>query len=124
MNEGDHRGCPIELRACPEHEHGLSPDSLPVGGVPIEFPHDFDEKLMRAVDQAAISGAACLWCGYGYPKFSLKAQHKHLANECPDVPEEGREQSRKRLLEIGHDDNDGESSGWEQEEEKHDPSSH
>jgi hypothetical protein len=123
MNEGDHSACPIELRACPEHEHGLAPDSQPVGGVPIEFPHDFDEKLMRAVEQASISGAACLWCGYGYPKFSMKAQHEHLAT-CAEYPEEGREQSRKRLLEIGHDDDDCESSDWEQEEEKNDPNSH
>jgi hypothetical protein len=105
MNEGDHARCPIELRACPEHPYELAPmPSIDSDAVAIEFPDDFEDKVVRAVEQAAVSGAACLWCGYGYPKFSLKAQHEHLANECPDVPEEGREQSRKRLLEIGNED--------------------
>jgi len=124
MNEGDHAKCPIELRACPEHPYDLAPmQPIDSDAVAIEFPNDFKEKIARAVEQAGTSGAACLWCGYSYPKFSMEAQHEHLST-CAEYPAAGRKQSRKRLLEIGHDDDDCESSDWEKEEEKNDPNSH
>jgi hypothetical protein len=99
MNEGDHSDCPIELRACPEHPYELAPMApIDSNAVAIEFPADFETKVKDAVEQAAMSGAACLWCGYGYDEYDATAEAEHFSHGCPNAPEELREHKRKWLL--------------------------
>jgi hypothetical protein len=79
--------------------------------VKIQFPPDTAARLKRAVEQAAVCGAACIWCGFGYADFNMKAQDEHLAT-CAEYPVEGREHARKRLLENRYNADGNLPEGW------------
>jgi hypothetical protein len=97
MDEGDHSNCAVELLTCPEHL--LQPSEMEnVGGVPITVPADAVEKAERAFSQLETYEAACFWCGYGYVEYTAKTEDDHFAYNCPDAPEELRENAKKRLL--------------------------
>jgi hypothetical protein len=97
MDEGDHRDCPVQSLTCPEHLPQKSAKEN-VRGVPIAFPPDVAEKAERAFSQLESYEAACFWCGHGYDEYTGKAEDEHFAYNCPDAPEELRENAKKRLL--------------------------
>ena len=88
MEGNDHSECPVELRACPEHSaaqqlsHAEATSSEPMKGR-IKIPPR--RKLVRALRRASRAGfvGACVWCGHGYKRFSLKIQEAHL-KECAE----------------------------------------
>jgi len=65
----------------------------------INLPADAEAKLRRAARNAKKPGivAACLWCGYGYPKYDHRLEDEHFSNVCPNAPEELKANARKRL---------------------------
>src|SRR5512133_1651953 len=101
MEEGRHEDCPTELRSCPKHELGISSveeaAAREAGAVPIRFPAKLPEKLKRQTNSARCCDAYCIWCGFGYPRYSQKAEAEHFAQNCPDAPETLRENARRRL---------------------------
>jgi hypothetical protein len=93
------------IRGCRVPESGL---------VTIDVPPDVGDKAERALRRLGRYEAACLWCGYGYDKYSRRAEHEHFAHRCPDAPEELREHAKRRLLlgdEVGHDESAEEKDG-------------
>jgi hypothetical protein len=96
------------LRACPEHLHQKSAEEY-AGGVPISIPADAVEKAERAFSQLETYGAACFWCGHGYEEYTAKAEDEHFAYNCPDAPEELRENAKRRLLLGDNEDDDDDS---------------
>lgn len=97
MDEGDHRDCPVQALTCPEHLPYTSTKEN-AKGVPITVPPDAEEKVERAFSQLETYEAACFWCGHGYDEYSPKAEDEHFAYNCPDAPEELRENAKRRLL--------------------------
>jgi hypothetical protein len=65
----------------------------------INFPADAAAKLKRAVRNAKKPHmvAACLWCGFGYTKYSHEIEDEHFANVCPNAPKELKSNAKKRL---------------------------
>lgn len=100
MEEGDHSECPIELRACPEHENDLTAAERYVvkeaGAVPIHFPPDIEERVERANSQPRCV-AWCWWCGHGYGRYTHQLEDAHFAFHCPDAPEELKQNARRSL---------------------------
>lgn len=72
--------------------------------VPIDVPHDIGEKAERAVRQLGKYEAACVWCAHGYAEYTRKAEDEHFAYNCPDAPQELRENAIRRLLLGDYDD--------------------
>lgn len=99
--KGNHLDCPIELRACPEHEHGITSAELEVvqdpGAVPIEFPAVMLENLSLSNDDSKTYVGFCLWCGHGYEQYSPVLEAEHFAYHCPNAPDEHRANAKKRL---------------------------
>jgi hypothetical protein len=98
---GDHTDCPVELRACPEHEHGITTGELEAakeaGAVPIQFPPDMPEKLSRVLRGSTPYAGFCIWCAYRYEEYSPKLEAEHFAYNCTDAPDELRENFRRQL---------------------------
>jgi hypothetical protein len=116
-DEDDHSRCPIELRPCPEHLHQTRAEA-DAGGIPITMPPDADEKAERAFSQLETYVAACFWCGHGYDEYSRKAEAEHFAHNCPDAPEELRENAKRRLL-LADCEHDYDSRELAEEENSH-----
>jgi len=86
------------------------PDS---GLVPIDFPADFEGKAERAVRQLGKYQAVCFWCAYGYDEYTRKAEDEHFAYDCPEAPQELREDAMKRMLLGGNDTEEGQGDDAE-----------
>ncbi len=72
MEQGDHRGCTVELLACPDCEANTK-----FARRRIRIPrHDFPGAAHRAFRCRCVG--VCLWCGHGYTKFNLEIQARHL----------------------------------------------
>jgi DNA-binding transcriptional regulator/RsmH inhibitor MraZ len=67
------------------------------GLVTIDAPLDIGEKAERAVRQLGKYQAACIWCAHGYDEYSPKAEDEHFAYNCPEAPEELRDNAKRRL---------------------------
>jgi hypothetical protein len=101
MEQGDPTECPVELRAGQQHQDGLTPaeeESIEeAGAVPIQFPHDIQEKLSRVMLGSKRYEGLCIWCGYGYEMYNPKLEAEHFAYACPDAPEQLKDNFRQRL---------------------------
>jgi hypothetical protein len=64
----------------------------------LHIPRDAKQKIKRAVQQLEIYGAVCMWCGYGYARYTPELEDEHFANHCPEAPEELKDNARRRLL--------------------------
>ena len=101
MEDGDHSECPIELRACPEHQRQLlelSDDELSA------FVGDLTSNAESPRCQCGCADAnpedvvgSCVWCSHVYVSYSPKIEDQHFANYCPGAPEELREAAKSRL---------------------------
>ena len=99
MNGYDHTDCPVELRACPEHENQPIAEErpLPEGVVEIKFPADWRREAQpdcecgcSEVDAAEVVG----WyfhCTHVYATYSPEIQDRHLAYDCPGAPSEHKQ---------------------------------
>lgn len=98
---GDHSDCPIELRACPKHENGISPAELEAvkeaGAVEIQFPAKLPEALKEIASDSKNYVGFCLWCGHGYERYTREVVAEHFAYNCPDAPQ-GLKKHMKRVL--------------------------
>lgn len=107
MHTGDHRECPVELRACPKHHERPMIGSAQSakrrgtktrksGSVYGRLKVPPMHKFLRAARRASHPGTvgACLWCGHAYKRFSLAIQDAHLL-QCPSYPEDGKQQIRE-----------------------------
>lgn len=108
MEGHDHRGCPIELRACPEHEseqqrsiaEAMSSEPDPVS---VQKWHDRLSALPHCECECAEAQTMkivgfCLWCDHVYAEFSPKIQDLHFAKHCPGAPEQLRQSARQRFV--------------------------
>jgi hypothetical protein len=87
---------------------------VPTRRVTIDAPPDIGEKAERAIRQLGKYQAACIWCAYGYDEYSRKAADEHFAYNCPDAPQELRDNAKRRLLlgdEVEHDESAEEKDG-------------
>jgi hypothetical protein len=106
MHTGDHRECPVELRACPKHRERprfesaqstkrRETKSRKSGSVYGRIKMPPMHRVLRAARRASRPGfgAACVWCGHAYRlgEYSPEAQDAHLL-ACPSYPEDGKQQ--------------------------------
>jgi hypothetical protein len=105
MEDGDHSECPVELRACPEHQR-----QLPVLSDD-EFFSDFLGDLRRNTEKTPCEcGCAnahpedvvgfCVWCSHVYVTFDAKTEAQHFSNFCAGAPAELREAAQSRLARL------------------------
>ena len=93
MNGYDHSDCPVELRACPEHENQpVAEGPLPEGVVEIQFPVGWQRESQpncecgcSEIDGADVVGW-CFHCNHVYAIYSPEIQDGHLAYDCPGAP--------------------------------------
>jgi hypothetical protein len=108
MEGHDHSDCSVELRACPEHapeqERRMAeamasePDASSI--------QDCDERE-SALPHCCQCGCAeadssevvgwCFHCDHVYVEYSSEIEDRHLANYCPDAPEELKLSALERL---------------------------
>jgi hypothetical protein len=111
MHTGDHRECPVELRACPKHRerprfesaqsaNRRETETRKSGSVDGRLKMPPMHRVLRAARRASRSGfgAACVWCGHAYRlgECSPEAQDAHLL-ACPSYPEDGKQQIQQML---------------------------
>lgn len=104
MEGHDHSGCPVELRACPEHA--------------AEQQRSIAEAMASEPDPALVQrwqnrphcecGCAeaefsnvvgwCLHCDHVYVNYSPEIENRHFASDCPGAPEELKKSARERLV--------------------------
>jgi hypothetical protein len=100
MEEGDHSDCPVELRACPEHENqaGRQMSEVNSDAVEIDFSILSPERQQASphcecgcaeIDVMEIVGW-CLWCSHVYSEWNPVIQDGHFAHQCSGVPGQGR----------------------------------
>jgi hypothetical protein len=100
----DHTECPIELRACPEHQR-----QLPVLSDD-ELANFFGHLSSDAEKPRCDCGCAdahpenvvgfCFWCRHVYVTFDAKTEAQHFSNFCPGAPAELREAAQSRLARL------------------------
>ncbi len=107
MEQGDHSDCPVQLRACPEHQGKTACPISEVGSDAVAS--DFSilsPERQRAVPHCECGCAAadrskmvgwCLWCDHGYVHYSRVIESRHFANNCPGAPHELKEAERAML---------------------------
>jgi hypothetical protein len=104
MEDGDHSECPIELRACPEHQGQLlelSDDELSA------FVGDLTSNAEKPRCECGCADANpedvvgyCVWCSHVYVSYSPKTEAQHFANFCPGAPAELRVAAKSRLARL------------------------
>jgi hypothetical protein len=109
MLAGDHRECPVELRACPKHRECPRFESTQSakrretktrksGSIYGRLKMPPMHRVLRAARRASRPGfgAACVWCGHAYRlgEYSPETQDAHLL-ACPSYPEDGKQQIQK-----------------------------
>lgn len=103
MEQGDHSDCPIELRACPEHQDMQLPESSNDGSF-----SDFLGNLQRYAEKPYCEcGCAdahheevvgfCAWCTHVYESYDAKTEAQHFALFCTGAPEKIRRAMQARL---------------------------
>ena len=104
MEQGNHSECPIELRACPEHQD-------------VQLPESADDELTPNYFKAAAHGAAqrphckcgcaaahpeaivgsCVWCSHVYDSYNTKIEAQHFSDFCPGAPAQLRDVAQQKL---------------------------
>jgi hypothetical protein len=67
------------------------------GGVPIQFPPDFAERVARGVAQAKQYAGFCIWCGHGYEKYIRKLETEHIVYDCPKAPQQLKDNLKRQV---------------------------
>lgn len=103
---GDHSDCPIELRACPDHEAEAEIRMLEAMFNPKSVRQTTCEESARALPHCGCGcidtplGADvgfCLYCDHVYTDFTLDIQARHFADQCPEPPERLQQAALTRL---------------------------
>ena len=89
MNGNDHTDCPVELRACPEHENQPIAEGrpLPEGVVEIKFPADWRHETQPSCECGCSEIDAAE--GVGWHEYSRQLH----CGECLSEPCEGLEKA-------------------------------
>ena len=102
MEDGDHSECPIELRACPEHQGQLpesSDDELP-SGLFTDLPREAEKPRCECgcadANREEVVGF-CVWCSHVYVRYDTKTEAQHFLYFCPGAPAELREGAQSKL---------------------------
>ena len=101
MEGNDHSDCPVELRACPDHEDEAARS---IAGAMSSEPALIDEWRDRPECQCGcaesemgkISGF-CLWCTHTYTNYSPEVEDVHFSLHCTGAPKQLRESARERM---------------------------
>jgi hypothetical protein len=103
MEENDHSECPVELRACPEHEAEAA-RSVAEAMASEPAPSLIDKWQQRPHCECGCAEAEsntfvgwCLHCTHVYVDYSPEIEDLHFAKYCPGAPEELKESARERL---------------------------
>lgn len=117
MEGHDHSGCPVELRACPEHaaeEQRRLQEAMSQEPDPAlvekwrERPHCecgcADTELSKVV-------GFCLWCDHTYAEYNSRIEDLHFGHDCPGAPEDLRQSARERLQSVRQADRRQASGG-------------
>jgi hypothetical protein len=106
METGDHSECPVELRACPEHQRQLPASSSGdklfsdfFGHLPSDSEKPRCECGCADADREEVVGF-CLWCSHVYVSYNAKVEAQHFANFCPGAPAEIREAAQQKLARL------------------------
>jgi hypothetical protein len=103
MEGNDHRECPVELRACPEHlaeqERSIA-EPMALSDPP--FVQRWQQRLSCecGCTEAELNNVVgwCLNCDHVYVNYSPDIDARHFADDCPGVPEELKKFARARLV--------------------------
>jgi hypothetical protein len=98
----DHSECPIELRACPEHQGQLpeSSDDELFADVLRDLPSEAAKQPCECgcadAHREEVVGS-CVWCSHVYVTFDAKTEARHFSKFCAGAPAEMREAAQSRL---------------------------
>ena len=104
MEGNDHGGCPVELRACPEHsaEQQQSIAEAMASEPDLESIQKWHERPSCGCGcaEAELSNVVgwCLHCDHVYIKYGPEIEDRHFADYCPGAPEELKKSARERLV--------------------------
>lgn len=103
MEGPDHSECPVELRACPEHEAEAA-RSIAQAMASEPDPESIQKWQERPRCHCGCAEAGmgkivgwCMWCDHTYAEYNPKIEDLHFANHCPGAPEELKKSARERL---------------------------
>ena len=104
MEEIDHSECPVELRACPEHQRQLpvlSEDELSdfFGHLSSDAEKPRCECGCTVALQENVVGF-CVWCSHVYVSFNAATEARHFSDFCSGAPEELRMVSQAKLTRL------------------------
>jgi hypothetical protein len=104
MEGHDHSDCPIELRACPEHEAEAA-RSIAEALASEPNPALVQQWRERPHCQCGCAEAEfgnvvgwCLHCDHVYINYGPEIEDHHFADHCPGAPKELKESARERLV--------------------------
>ena len=105
MMEGhDYSGCPVELRACPEHEveaargiaEAMASESDPAL---VQRRHERPSCECGCAENAMSTIVGfCLHCTHLYVNYSPGIEDRHFADDCPGASEELKKFARESLV--------------------------
>jgi len=105
MEGNDHSGCPVELRACPEHEAEAArsiAEALASEPDPASIQKWLDRPHCECgCDEAELRHVVgfCVWCTHLYVTYNIEIEDRHFTEDCPGAPQELRESALERLTE-------------------------
>jgi hypothetical protein len=104
MEGVDHSECPVELRACPEHQRQLpvlSDDELSdfFGDLTSDAEKPRCECGCADAHREAVVGY-CVWCSHVYVSYDTKTEAQHFLYFCPGAPAELRDASQSKLARL------------------------
>ena len=104
MEAHDHSDCPVELRACAEHEAEAARSiAEAIASEPkpslVQRWHG-RPRCECGCAEAELSEVVgwCFHCSHVYVEYDPKIENLHFANHCPGVPEELKKSARERLV--------------------------
>jgi len=106
MEEGNHSECPIELRACPEHQGQLpepSDDDLTPNYFLQAAAHGAERPRCECGCAAALQEdvvGSCVWCSHVYVRYNARTEAEHFLYHCSGAPEELRQAAQSRLTRL------------------------
>ncbi len=104
MEGHDHGDCPVELRACPDHE---AESSRSIAEAMSREPDPaLTQKLQERPrcpcgcddDDMSRFVGWCLHCTHSYAKYNSEIEDRHFAYVCPGAPEQLKKSARERLV--------------------------
>jgi hypothetical protein len=104
MEGHDHSGCPVELRACPEHaeEQSRSIAEAMSSEPDLELIQKWQNRphCECGCADADLSNVVgwCFYCDHVYVNYSPEIEDRHFADKCPGAPDQLRQSARARFV--------------------------